>query len=176
APGRSFLLAGGDAERARLRDRAVGGVLFGMARLLDPEGIERLDPAAELDRLLRRARDRPSGVHQQGAVLPQRGPRGGEERDVPGGVLAEAAPAELDGLESLVVVFPRGIGHLPRRLAEQRARVRGDAVAPRAPKERVDRLAERLAHDVVAGEVDPADRLEDDAAAAVVDGAGIEAV
>src|SRR6266849_7164780 len=99
-----------------------------------------------------------------------------DEFHIQAGILAEDAPAEFDGRETLIEIAARRLAHPFRRVPKQRASVGADTVPPFAAAQNVDRLAEELAHDVPERDVDGGDRLDGDTPPPVINTAAIHAI
>src|SRR4051794_34993317 len=174
APDRRVLLARGDADVDRVRQLGVGLVLVGQEGLLEPEDIVHLlQLAGDADRALRVVDVPVAGVDQDrdgaGSGLDRRG----RELDVLRRVLAERSPAELDRGEALVAEPTDALAHLRRVVRHQHRGVRAHLVALLRAEQLAHRLALRLALDVPERDVDAADRVQRDPAAADVDQAAV---
>ena len=176
APARDVLLARGDRQVDRVGELRVRLVRVRDERLLEPADPELLELARDADRLLRVLLVPEAGVDQDvdpvaAGVLRRRG-----QPDVVVGVSTEGPPAELDGGEALLAERGDALGGLLGRVGHQHRRVRAHAIAPDLPEELAHRLAERLAADVPERDVDAADRVDPDPAAADVDQAAVHRV
>ena len=91
-------------------------------------------------------------------------------------ILPEWSPAELDRREALLAERRDGLGDLLCRVRHQPGGVRPDAVVVDGAEQLAHRLAEGLPLDVPEGDVDAADRVDRDPAAADEDDAAIHLV
>ena len=176
APIGGFLLAAGDGDADGARDLMIAVVVLGVEEFFDEVGVIRRNGIDEANRFFRGAFDEPAGIDEEVAIGPEGGAGGFDEGDVAAFVLAEAAPAELDGGEALGGVRGDGFGHRRRRGPEKRAGIGGDAAAPFASKEDVDGLAVGLAADIPQRDIEGGDGLERDPASAVIDAAAVHPI
>ena len=176
APAGRVLLAGRDRDVDRVRQLGVGLVLVRLERLLEPVDAELLELARDADRDVRVGDVAEPGVDQDLDAVSAGLAGGGGEPDVVVGILAERPPAELDRREALLAERRDRLGDLLGRVRHQPGRVGADPVVLDGAEQLADRLAERLPLDVPERDVDAADRVDRDPAAADEDHAAIHLV
>ena len=108
-----------------------------------------------------------TGVRHQVMVVTENVAGGLDVGDIHRRVFAEGFPAEFHRRQPQVDGVPRQLGGPFRRVAEQIAGVRTDAVAIPAAEQLVERLALYLATDVPQRDVHPADGVDRHAPASV---------
>ena len=92
------------------------------------------------------------------------------------GILAQRAPAELDGREALLTEGRDGLGDFLRRVRHQPRRVGADPLVLDRADQLAHRLAERLALDVPERDVEAADRVNGDPTTSDEDDAAVHLV
>ena len=176
APAGRVLLAGRDREIDRVCELGVGLVLVRLERLLEPVDAELLELARDADRR-RRVRDvaEPGVDHDLDAVAAGLA-GGGGEADVVVGIASQRAPAELDRRVAQLAQRRHGLCDLLGRVRHQPRRVRSNPLVLDGAEQLAHRLAERLPLDVPERDVDAADRVDRDPAAADEDHAAVHLV
>ena len=175
---RRVLLAGGDADVDRVGELGVGLVLVGLERLLEPEDAELLELARDADRRLRVGDVAEAGVDQDRRRRRRRPPsprRRGATSCV--GSLPSGPQPSLTAVKPCSRSAATRLGDLRRSCrASASRRTRAPCRAAASPSSSQTGLPARLALDVPERDVDAADRVERDPAAAEVDQAAVHLV